>query len=185
MLHPGKKKEGHGPQACCAWCVLSVQAEALGELCQSPRSAWHLWAAQDNLSTEGHLQASFPCSNFSLLGQGFHPITFPLQSWTGADASLGTQHSTAPSWPAQVVLGTSSLPFRHWDGPKSSQTSHMLTVAGLIARIKTIFFFSFQEGQVLIGLELETAPFAFHASHLVFMWGVVYRSYASGGRGLG
>lgn len=51
----------------------------------------------------------------------------------------------------------------------------MLTVAGLISRIKTIFFFSFQEGQVLIGLELETAPFAFHASHPVFMWEVVYQ----------
>lgn len=44
----------------------------------------------------------------------------------------------------------------------------MLTVAGLISRIKTIFFSSFQEGQVLRGPELETAPLSSHASHTFF-----------------
>lgn len=89
MLHPGKKKEVYGPQACSAQHVLSVQKEALGELFQSLRRTLHLWVAQNNLS-----RLLSPCSNFSLLGQGFHPITIPLQPWAGAGVSLGIQHST-------------------------------------------------------------------------------------------
>lgn len=149
--------------------------------------------AQGALGTSGQRRTISPLKDTSrplshaqishFLDKVSTPSPFPCNP--GQEQMCPWAPSTAPSWPAQVVLGTSSLPFRHRDGPKSSQTSHMLTVAGLIARIKTIFFFSFQEGQVLIGLELETALFAFHASHLVFMWGVVYHSYASGGRGLG
>lgn len=84
------------------------------------------------------------------------------------------------------MLVASSPPFGDWDGTNPLQTRHVLTVSGLISRIKTLVSSPFHEGQVLRAPELETAPLSsFVLPTHFFTWGIIHHSYASGGRELG